>query len=95
MHFDPTDWNTVALEVVRTLHPIPVYSEPQLKKAMSYKAQDAYKLNKPAVKETKRRKDIQLISEELSRYYQLPQGWWGWGCSSLLEEGKHVTPIRR
>ena len=93
MHFDLTDRNAVALEVVRMLHPIPVYAQPQLRRGPHH-SQGA-NLNEPVGKVKKRRRDTRLINEELSRYYQVPPEWSGWECRSLLKKGKYVTAIRR
>jgi hypothetical protein len=44
-------------------------------------------MDKKALDEFERRKEIRSLNEKLSRYYKVENGTWK--ASGLLEEGKH------
>lgn len=88
-HFDLTNWNAVALEAVRLLHPTPVYNVSRLRRGSPSKVQGQKPRNKSAEAEAKVRAETREINEELSRYYELPEDWTEWGCSDILSRGQH------
>ena len=87
--FDLTDWNPVALEVVQSLHPTPVYTEHRLTSFAS-KVQGQTPRSRQAEAEATRRKETCRVSEELSKYYELPEGWTGWSYMDLLWRGEYA-----
>ena len=89
-HFDLTDWNPVALEVIQMMW-IPVYDTSRLTTGTGMRAGPS----KKAHTERRRRQGIRRLSEELSRYYPLPANQSAWGCPELLSKGKHGVITRR
>ena len=87
-HFDPIDWNVVALGAIEMLYPAPASNEPSL-----IKCDDGQKVwgerNTEAERENRRRKGIRALNEEISKFYELPEGQLTWKCPRLLSEGEH------
>ena len=89
MHFDLIDLYAVAREVVKSLHPTPVYTVSRLKKVMSRKVQDEKAPSQNAANETIRRMQHRAIHEELSMYYVLPEDCREFSSSDIMERGEH------
>ena len=82
------DRNVVALEVVESLRPTPVYPLHRLKNG-ARGATGRQVMGGAADNEAGRREGIREAYEELSRYYKLPEGQVEWGCPDLLLQGEH------
>lgn len=94
-HFDLIDWNTVALVAIKMLYPVPASNEHSLsKRDDGQKGQN--ERNIEAVRESRRRNGIRVLNEEISKFYELPEGELAWACPKLLSRGEygsdHSTP---
>ena len=87
VHFDLTDWNAVARDVVQMLRPVPVYSTSKLHKGSTPISRD--NRSNHAQNEAKRREAQREIFQDLSRYYELPRRKKQWRCPQILDNGKH------
>ena len=87
MHFDLTNWNAVARDVVQTLRPVPVYSTPKLHKGPTPIGGD--NRSNHAQVEAKRREAQREVFQDLSRYYVLPGRKEKWRSPQILDNGKH------
>ena len=85
--FDLTDRNAVALNVVKSLRPTPMCSVSQLRESTPRK--DRSKMNKTGKIAAKRRMGTRDIFKELSRYYELPEGWEDFTCFDIIQRGEH------
>jgi hypothetical protein len=87
MWVDLIGLDAAALEVIKVLHPIPVYTSHKLKKGSS-NGVTAKARSRAATSEAKRRDEIRERNEELSMYYELPDDRTEWECPELLTRGK-------
>ena len=88
-HFDLIDLNAVALEVVKTLRPTPVYAVPRLKRGPSRTVQGGGVQSRKTANETIRRTQHRDIHEELSKYYVLPEGRKEFSCPDIMVRGEY------
>ena len=84
---DLTGWNAVALEVVKSLRPTPVYSISRLKESTPRKDQSG--MNVSGKSAAKRRGKVQDVCQELSRYYELPEDSMHFTCCDIVKRGEH------
>ena len=85
---DAIDWNAAVLEVVRALHPVPVYPSHRLKDGAA-KTHGRRVQGEATDTEAWRREGIQRLNEELSRYCKLPEGQTRWECPEMISKGEH------
>ena len=87
--FDLTDWNAVALGLVRELRPVPVYDTSRLKVGTVPILGDDPSKTRNAWRVSTRRTEVRRLNQELSTYYELPEGVTEWTRLDILRNGKH------